>query len=359
MARINPAPILAAVLLLLLAAAAAAAAAADPQTASPSPKCGPSSSGCRNSAHAMKFKLIAIASILAASMAGVCLPIVSHSVPALHPDRDMFVLVKAFASGVILATGYMHVLPDSFADLTSPCLPENPWRRFPFSTFAAMLSAVATLMVDSVAMSYFYSDRKTGPDGKKAPTPAAGGGHCHGISVGGEEGAAQLLRYRVVAQSNFNVQMQVLELGIVVHSVVIGLSMGASDNPCTIKPLVAAICFHQLFEGMGLGGCIMQAEYGMKMKATLVFFFSTTTPFGIALGIGLSKVYSENSPTALIVVGLLNACSAGLLNYMALVDLLAAEFMGSRLQKSMRLQGWAFVAVLLGMGGMSLMAKWA
>jgi len=50
----------------------------------------------------------------------------------------------------------------------------------------------------------------------------------------------------------------VLELGIVVHSVVIGLSMGASMNPCTIRPLIAAICFHQMFEGMGLGGCILQ-----------------------------------------------------------------------------------------------------
>lgn len=108
--------------------------------------------------------------------------------------------------------------------------------------------------------------------------------------------------------------MQVLEVGIVVHSVVIGLSLGASDNPCTIRPLIAALCFHQLFEGMGLGGCILMADYGRKMKATMVFFFSTTTPFGIALGIGLSNVYSENSPTALIVVGLLDAVSAGLLN---------------------------------------------
>ncbi|XLU57669.1 hypothetical protein S245_052317, partial [Arachis hypogaea] len=50
----------------------------------------------------------------------------------------------------------------------------------------------------------------------------------------------------------------VLELGIVVHSVVIGLSLGASDNQCTIRPLIAALCFHQIFEGMGLGGCILQ-----------------------------------------------------------------------------------------------------
>ena len=74
--------------------------------------------------------------------------------------------------------------------------------------------------------------------------------------------------------------MQVLEMGIIVHSVVIGLGMGASQSVCTIRPLVAAMCFHQLFEGMGLGGCILQAEYGLKMRAGLVFFFSTTTPFG-------------------------------------------------------------------------------
>uniref|UniRef100_K4AT56 Uncharacterized protein n=1 Tax=Solanum lycopersicum TaxID=4081 RepID=K4AT56_SOLLC len=153
--------------------------------------------------------------------------------------------------------------------------------------------------------------------------------------------------------------MQVLELGIIVHSIVIGLSMGASDNPCTIRPLVAAICFHQLFEGMGLGGCILQADYGMRMKSTLVLFFSITTPFGIALGIGLSNVYSENGPTSLIVVGLLNACSAGLLNYMALVDLLAYDFMGTKLQNNIKLQSWAYLAVLLGAGGMSIMAIWA
>ena len=58
-------------------------------------------------------------------------------------------------------------------------------------------------------------------------------------------------------------------------------------------------------------------------------------------------------------VGLLNACSAGLLNYMAMVDLLAADFMGPKLQENMKLQVWAYIAVLLGAGVMALMAKWA
>lgn len=45
-----------------------------------------------------------------------------------------------------------------------------------------------------------------------------------------------------------------------VHSVIIGVSLGASESPKTIKPLVAALTFHQFFEGMGLGGCICQVR---------------------------------------------------------------------------------------------------
>lgn len=91
----------------------------------------------------------------------------------------------------------------------------------------------------------------------------------------------------------------------------------------------------------------------------MVFFFATTTPFGIALGMALSNLYKENSPRALIIVGLLNASSAGLLIYMALVDLLSADFMSPKLQASIKLQIKSYMAVLLGSGGMSLLAKWA
>ncbi|XP_008806707.2 fe(2+) transport protein 1-like [Phoenix dactylifera] len=318
------------------------------------------SGSCQNKHEALRLKLIAIACILVGSLVGVCLPLVSRSVSVFRPDSNPFALVKAFASGVILATGYMHVLPDSFDDLSSECLPDQPWHKFPFTTFVAMMSAVFTLAVDSLMMSSRcrrkaccgaeFGDQEKG---SRAVVPVAHG-HGNGAVILSEKDGvldSALQRNRVIAQ--------VLELGIVVHSVVIGLSMGASENPCTIRPLVAALCFHQLFEGMGLGGCILLAEYKLKMKAILVFFFATTTPFGIALGIALTNVYRENSPTALIVVGLLNACSAGLLNYMALVDLLSADFMGPKLQSNVKLQMWAYGAVLLGAGGMSVMAMWA
>lgn len=88
-------------------------------------------------------------------------------------------------------------------------------------------------------------------------------------------------------------------------------------------------------------------------------FFSLTTPVGIIIGLAISNVYSESSPTALIVQGVFDSASAGILIYMALVDLLAADFMSERMQNNGRLQIGANVALLLGTGLMTFLAKWA
>ncbi|XP_006362613.1 fe(2+) transport protein 1-like [Solanum tuberosum] len=313
---------------------------------------------CVNKSKALPLKIIAIVSILITSMIGVCLPLVTRSIPALSPERSLFVIVKAFASGIILATGFMHVLPDSFDMLSSSCLKEHPWHKFPFTGFVAMLSALVTMAIDSIATSLYskkHNGGVTNPEGDQEMAVAGNHVHSHhhhgSLSTKDGLDGKKLLRYRVIAM--------VLELGIIVHSIVIGISLGASNNTCTIKGLVAALCFHQMFEGMGLGGCILQAEYKFMKRAIMAFFFAVTTPFGIALGIALSTTYEENSPRALITVGLLNASSAGLLIYMALVDLLAADFMGDKLQGSVKLQIKSYMAVLLGAGGMSVMAIWA
>ncbi|XP_052202048.1 zinc transporter 1-like [Diospyros lotus] len=324
----------------------------------------------RNKSEALKYKLAAIASILVASAVGVSLPVLGRIVPALRPESNLFFVIKAFAAGVILSTGFIHVLPDAFESLTSPCLNENPWANFPFTGFVAMVAAIGTLMVDSFATSYYNKSHFVKPkpltaDGERELGEHTGHVHVHTHSTHGHahgaafdlqedpnsENSSDLHRHRVISQ--------VLELGIVVHSVIIGISLGASESPKTIKPLVAALTFHQFFEGMGLGGCISQAKFKSRAVMLMSIFFSLTTPIGIVIGFGISNIYLENSPTALIVEGVFNAASAGILIYMALVDLLAADFMNPKVQSNLKLHLANNVSLLLGAGCMSLLAKWA
>lgn len=201
-------------LLLLLLTPASAANDTDTSSSTPSECDAVSYIGeCHNKAEALRLKLIAIATILVASFIGVCLPLCSRSIPALRPDRKLFAIVKAFASGVILATGYMHVLPDSFDNLSSPCLSDNPWRRFPFTGFVAMLSAVFTLMVDSLMLTFYTKRRRVGSvavvdhesPNRDGMMVAHGHGHCGvpQLDVESKDGQeAVLLRNRIIAQVN-------------------------------------------------------------------------------------------------------------------------------------------------------------
>ncbi|TKY57539.1 Zinc transporter 1 [Spatholobus suberectus] len=306
---------------------------------------------------AQKYKIAALVSILFASAVGVTIPMLGKTFPALHPEKDFFFIVKAFAAGVILSTGFIHVLPDAFEKLTSPCLSDHPWGDFPFTGFVAMLSAIGTLMVDSLATAYFkkssLSDKEGVVDEEEQGEVHEHNLHLHTHATHGSipSPSTDLLRHRVISQ--------VLELGIVVHSVIIGISLGASESPKTIKPLIAALTFHQFFEGMGLGGCISQAKFKIRAVIIMALFFSLTTPVGIAIGMIITSAYKENSQPALIVEGILNAASAGILIYMSLVDLLAADLMNPKLQGSGRLQMGVNVSLLLGAGCMSLLAKWA
>ncbi|CAA7405530.1 unnamed protein product [Spirodela intermedia] len=310
---------------------------------------------------ALRLKLVAVASILAAGGLGVLIPVLGKWVSALHPERNGFLLLKAFAGGVILATALVHILPAAFHGLASPCLAETPWRRFPFAGFVSMVASLAALVVDSYATGYYrrfhiskvrrLAGGAAGADesGEEQSSRSHGGGEPP--PPGEEENAAsQDARRRIVSH--------VLELGIVVHSVIIGVTLGASVHPTTIKPLLVALSFHQFFEGIGLGGCLLQAKFKTRTMTTMAMIFSLTTPAGIAVGLGISSRYDPGGGAALTVEGLLSAASAGILIYVSLVDLLAADFMSSKLLNNPPLQLSAYISLFLGAGFMSLLARW-
>jgi zinc transporter 1/2/3 len=176
----------------------------------------------------MKLKLIAIASILTAGAAGVLVPVLGRSMAVLHPDGDIFFAVKAFAAGVILATGMVHILPAAFDGLTSPCLYKggSGGNIFPFAGLIAMSAAMATMVIDSLAAGYYRrshfkkarpidnleiheqpgDEERTGHAQHVHVHTHATHGHSHGeadvISSPKEDSIADTIRHRVVSQAS-------------------------------------------------------------------------------------------------------------------------------------------------------------
>lgn len=86
----------------------------------------------RDKNQALKYKIVALVFIFVERAIGVCIPFLGKIIPALHSNKDLFFLVKAFSVAVILTTRFIHVLADAFENLTSPCLNENPCVRTRF-----------------------------------------------------------------------------------------------------------------------------------------------------------------------------------------------------------------------------------
>lgn len=147
-----------------------------------------------------------------------------------------------------------------------------------------------------------------------------------------------------------SMQITLIEGGILFHSVFVGMTISITADGFII--LLIAIVFHQMFEGLGLGSRIAAVPYPAKSWKpwALVVAFGTTAPIGQAIGLVTRGSYDPNSAYGLIMVGVFNAISSGLLIYAALVDLLAEDFLSEEAQHTLRGKDktMAFVYVLMG-----------
>nr|GAT48972.1 zip-like iron-zinc transporter [Mycena chlorophos] len=132
----------------------------------------------------------------------------------------------------------------------------------------------------------------------------------------------------------------VLQLGIMLHSLVIGLTLALTTGS-DFTSLLTAILFHQLFEGLSLGIRIASLPPSKDHKhthwfsITLSLLFALTTPIGLALGTFASTKSTAQASTALLIKGVMSAVSAGMLIYAATVEMLAADFVFGNLEDGM------------------------
>ncbi|THV87489.1 Zinc/iron permease [Aureobasidium pullulans] len=164
-------------------------------------------------------------------------------------------------------------------------------------------------------------------------------------------------------QQKMLLQCLLLEAGILFHSVFIGMAVSVATGTSFIVLLVA-ISFHQTFEGLALGSRIAAITIFPKRSPRpwlMALAYGTTTPVGQAIGLLVHNLYDPFSQTGLLMVGIMNAISSGLLLFAGLVELLAEDFLSDEsyevLRGKKRLQ--ACGAVVAGGLLMALVGAWA
>lgn len=164
-------------------------------------------------------------------------------------------------------------------------------------------------------------------------------------------------------QQKMLLQCLLLEAGILFHSIFIGMAVSVATGTSFIVLLVA-ISFHQTFEGLALGSRIASITIFPKRSPRpwlMTLAYGATTPIGQAIGLLVHNLYDPFSETGLLMVGIMNAISSGLLLFAGLVELLAEDFLSDEsyavLKGRKRLQ--ACGAVVAGGLLMALVGAWA
>ena len=129
-------------------------------------------------------------------------------------------------------------------------------------------------------------------------------------------------------------QCLLLEAGILFHSIFIGMAVSVATGTEFIVLLIA-ISFHQTFEGLALGSRISALipalfEASSPKPWLMALAYGTTTPIGQAIGLWMHELYDPASMMGLLMVGITNAISSGLLLFAGLVQLLSEDFLSDR-----------------------------
>ncbi|CCH44363.1 putative zinc transporter 8 [Wickerhamomyces ciferrii] len=341
------------------------------------------------------LRILAVFMILISSGIGTFFPLLSSRYSFIRLPEWCWFLAKFFGSGVIVATGFIHLLEPASDALGNECLGgvlgEYPWAFgiCLMSLFALFLSEIIAhhfvakaagsagvqshshfgnphKEVDVESKDESYDDVKNqSQQTTKTASHVPGANHFSHDSEHQDPEIAGTLAANKDHEQYLNqvLSVFVLEFGIIFHSVFVGLSLAVAGDE--FNTLFIVLVFHQMFEGLGLGTRIADTPWDKTRRHTpwlLALGFTITTPIAIAIGIGVRHSFKPESRTALISNGVFDAISAGILIYTGIVELMAHEFLYSNQFKGeggLKKMLLAYFVMCWGAGLMALLGKWA
>jgi zinc transporter 1/2/3 len=342
------------------------------------------------------LRVAAIFIIWLGSTVGSVFPVYANRHKGVKMPEWTFFVAKYFGSGVIVATAFIHLLGPAEDALRNPCL-TGPITSYSWAEGIILMTIFVLFFVELMVMRYgnFEHDHEHEHDkhsnaeldtlkedeistmSEKPAFPAADPAaamrtRTRSTHAPGEDHLGHAREHADVEEvdnpfslEDYKAQMTaifILEFGIIFHSVFIGLTLAVAGQE--FNTLFIVLIFHQTFEGLGLGSRLAVTPWPKRKRWTpyvLALAYGFSTPIAIAVGLGVRKTYPPGSQTTLIVNGVFDSISAGILIYTGLVELMAHEFMFSNSMRKAELKVvlGAFGLMCLGACLMALLGKWA
>jgi zinc transporter 1/2/3 len=261
--------------------------------------------------------------VLAVGLVGASLPWLLGR--RTSSDRTL-ALGDTFAGGVLGGAGLIHLLDDGMTGFRSAL----PQVDYPLALLLAGGGFLLILLLEGVVV---------GGGHGHADVPA----HAHTAATQHEiawaDGAARPVPYPVV-----------LLMVLSVHSVILGLALGAQSSLAGTVPIVLAIVAHKGLAGFSLGVGYRRGGLAWRRAAPEIGFFAVMTPLGILIGSAVGAILASGGGRVFETT--FDSIGAGTFVYIAALDIIKTEF------DSPADHAAKWLAACLGFGLMALLALW-
>jgi len=324
--------------------------------------------------------IIGIAAVLLCSFLGTVLPIIFRKKTFFREDTLLFSCIKLFGTGVILAVAFIHMIIPAGQILTSEYTYEIFNEKYTsFAGVFAILGIILTHIIQVYTSHFLFKNndnhihKKSSSDSSITLSVDSEGGDIteertyHNKNnkkelVSAVDGCVEEQHGLLHMMENKEKQIicYLLEIGISLHSILIGIAFGMTNDKELIVLMVALI-FHQFFEGVSLSSVFIEAHF-KRFTAIIVMIivYSLTLPIGGVIGILIRNAIESTDKVYLTTQGIIDAVAGGILIYDDLVNILSRHC-NSRLFKkgSIMRKNAQLIAFYCGIAVMAIIGIWA
>ncbi len=234
-------------------------------------------------------------------------------IPALwsfqnKPESQLLPMGLAFASGIFLGAGLLHLLPDAVHEFTQLFAA----RSFLYAGLVAAFGFLSLLVFERI---------------------------IHRIQEMTPPQEQRIFIYHI------------LLIILSIHSVMEGFALGVNLVFATTMILFIAIMAHKGLASFALSMKLLSAGTGRLQSLWLIALFACMTPLGIFLGSMLSLEVSHRQ--GIFLAGLFNAFAAGSFLYIATLHTL-----DELLNRTEKIGWFEVIAILLGLASMAILTLW-
>ncbi|EEH41133.1 zinc-regulated transporter 2 [Paracoccidioides lutzii Pb01] len=281
----------------------------------------------------------------------------------------VFTIIKQFGTGIMVATAFVHLLTHAQLLFQNRCL---RGLNYEATTAAIVMAGIfLSFLVEYIgnriilartpdSKPHAHGDAELEPNSEvqsKIPQAKSPNGSD---SEPPSTTLTNLGHQHTLVQPDDKLSVMVMEAGIIFHSIIIGLTLVLAGDSGYIS-LFIVIIFHQMFEGLALGARIANLKTTVTAsKLTMALMFALITPVGMAIGLGVLHRFNGNDRSTIIAIGTLDALSAGILAWVALIDMWSHDWLYGDLRNSGFVKSAVgFFGLIAGMVLMGLLGKWA